>query len=193
MDHIKIQTIIPCNPEQNSLALNSGRDYAKLLLKLSKETLLKMGNSKSGALSKDLLEDLKSNTTYTEEQLYAWYQAFLKECPSGCISREQFEGIYARFFPDANPKAYTQHVFRSFDSDSDGTLDFKEFIAPLHLTSSGKTIQKLKWAFALYDVDKKGNITKNEINEIVKVIFFAGLQNQEMHNALSYCCRNWMV
>ncbi|KAM9462370.1 recoverin b [Clarias gariepinus] len=130
-----------------------------------------MGNNKSCALSKDLLEDLKSNTTYTEEQLYAWYQAFLKECPSGYISREQFESIYVRFFPDANPKAYAQHVFRSFDSDSNGTLDFKEFIVALHLTSSGKTIQKLEWVFALFDVDKNGSITKNEINEIVKSIF----------------------
>ncbi|KAF7705057.1 recoverin b [Silurus meridionalis] len=130
-----------------------------------------MGNSKSIALSKELLEELKSNTLYTEEQLYAWYQAFLKECPSGYISREQFEGIYGRFFPDANPKAYAQHVFRSFDTDSDGTLDFKEYIVALHLTSSGETIQKLEWAFALYDVDKNGSITKNEINEIVKSIF----------------------
>lgn len=113
-----------------------------------------MGNSKRCALSEELLEDLKSNTTYTEEQLYSRYQAFLKECPSGCISREQFEGIYARFFPDANPKAYAQHVFRSFDSDSDGTLDFKEYIVALHVTSSGRTREKLEWAFALYDVDK---------------------------------------
>ncbi|KAL7857075.1 hypothetical protein SRHO_G00159740 [Serrasalmus rhombeus] len=130
-----------------------------------------MGNSKSGVLSKDLLEELKSNTRYTEEQLYAWYQTFMKECPSGQISTEQFESIYASFFPDADPKAYAQHVFRSFDSNSDGTLDFKEYIVALHLTSSGKTIQKLEWAFALYDVDKNGTITKNEIHEIVKSIF----------------------
>lgn len=174
MDQIKIQTMILCNPKQDSPALNTGGDYVRLFTEaeqLSKETFFKMGNSKSGALSKDLLADLKSNTTYTEAQLYAWYQAFLKECPSGRISREQFEGIYARFFPDANPKSYAQHVFRSFDSDSDGTLDFKEFIVALHLTSSGKTVQKLEWAFALYDVDKNGSITKNEINEIVKVNF----------------------
>jgi len=39
----------------------------------------------------------------------------------------------------------------------------------LHLTSSGKTVEKLEWAFALYDVDRNGSITKNEIHEIVKV------------------------
>ncbi|KAJ8363751.1 hypothetical protein SKAU_G00125820 [Synaphobranchus kaupii] len=130
-----------------------------------------MGNSKSGGLSQDLLDDLKLNTKYSEEELCAWYHTFLKECPSGRISKEQFESIYASFFPDADPKAYAQHVFRSFDSNSDGTLDFKEYIVALHLTSSGNTVQKLEWAFALYDVDRNGTISKNEIQEIVKSIF----------------------
>ncbi|XP_042562328.1 recoverin b [Clupea harengus] len=130
-----------------------------------------MGNSKSCALSKEVLEDLKLNTRYTEEQLYTWYQTFLKECPTGRISQQQFENIYATFFPDADPKAYAQHVFRSFDQDSDGTLDFKEYIVALHLTSSGKTMEKLEWAFALYDLDRNGSITKNEIQEIVRSIF----------------------
>ncbi len=119
-----------------------------------------MGNSKSGALSKEILDDLKLNTKYTEEELCAWYATFLKECPTGRITKEQFEGIYASFFPDADPSAYARHVFRSFDTNADGTLDFKEYIVALHLTSSGKTLHKLEWAFALYDVDGNGTISK---------------------------------
>ncbi|XP_030646211.1 recoverin a [Chanos chanos] len=130
-----------------------------------------MGNSKSGALSKELLEDLKLNTKYSEAELSTWYNSFLKECPSGRISKEQFEGIYASFFPDADPTAYARHVFRSFDTNADGTLDFKEYIIALHLTSSGKTLRKLEWAFSLYDVDGNGTISKNEVEEIVRAIF----------------------
>ncbi|XP_041726647.1 recoverin-like [Coregonus clupeaformis] len=130
-----------------------------------------MGNSKSGALSKELLEDLKSNTKYNEAELCVWYQSFLKECPTGRITKEQFEGIYASFFPNADPTEYARHVFRSFDTNADGQLDFKEYIVALHLTSGGKTLQKLEWAFALYDVDGNGTISKNEIQEIVKSIF----------------------
>nr|XP_046223802.1 recoverin-like [Oncorhynchus gorbuscha] len=130
-----------------------------------------MGNSKSVSLSKDLLEELKLNTKYSEEQLCTGYQTFLRECPSGRISKQQFEAIYVKFFPDADPEAYARHVFRSFDSNSDGMLDFKEYIMALHLTSSGRTIQKLEWAFNLYDVDRNGSITKKEIQEIVESIF----------------------
>ena len=128
-----------------------------------------MGNSKSGALSKEILEELQLNTKFTEEELCAWYQSFLKDCPSGRITRQEFQSIYAKFFPEADPKAYAQHVFRSFDANSDGTLDFKEYVIALHMTSVGKTNQKLEWAFSLYDVDGNGAISKNEVLEIVMV------------------------
>ncbi|KAM5135103.1 recoverin [Mantella aurantiaca] len=130
-----------------------------------------MGNSKSGALSKEILEELQLNTKFTQEELCTWYQSFLKECPSGKISEKQFEGIYSKFFPDADPKAYARHVFRSFDANNDGTLDFKEYMIALHMTSSGKANQKLEWAFSLYDVDGNGTINKIEVLEIIMAIF----------------------
>uniref|UniRef100_A0A8C5RAG4 Recoverin n=1 Tax=Leptobrachium leishanense TaxID=445787 RepID=A0A8C5RAG4_9ANUR len=130
-----------------------------------------MGNSKSGALSREILEELQLNTKYTQEELCTWYQSFLKECPTGRISKQQFEDIYSKFFPDADPKSYAQHVFRSFDSNNDGTLDFKEYMIALHMTSSGKANQKLEWAFSLYDVDGNGTISKPEVLEIIMAIF----------------------
>ncbi|XP_018429276.1 PREDICTED: S-modulin [Nanorana parkeri] len=141
-----------------------------------------MGNSKSGALSKEILEELQLNTKFTQEELCTWYQSFLKECPSGRISEKQFERIYSKFFPDADPKAYAHHVFRSFDANSDGTLDFKEYMIAIHMTSSGKANQKLEWAFSLYDVDGNGTINKKEVLEIITAIF--KMINAENHKHL---------
>nr|XP_013810996.1 PREDICTED: visinin-like [Apteryx mantelli mantelli] len=128
-----------------------------------------MGNSKSGALSKELLEDLKLNTRYSEQELCRWYESFRKQCPDGRISRAEFERIYGNFFPNSDPQVYARHVFRSFDTNGDGTLDFREYIIALHLTSSGKTHLKLEWAFALFDVDRNGEVSKSEVLEIVSV------------------------
>ncbi|XP_028677416.1 recoverin 2 [Erpetoichthys calabaricus] len=130
-----------------------------------------MGNSKSGAISKEILEDLKMSTKYSEQELTQWYDMFRKQCPDGRISRAEFEKIYEKFFPNSDAKTYAQHVFRSFDANGDGTLDFREYIIALHLTSSGKTALKLEWAFSLFDVDRNGYISKNEVLEITKAIF----------------------
>ncbi|XP_036435837.1 recoverin 2 [Colossoma macropomum] len=130
-----------------------------------------MGNAKSGAMSKEILEDLKLNTKFSENELSQWYENFQKQCPTGRIAPEEFEKIYDRFFPDSDAKTYAKHVFRSFDTNDDGTLDFKEYIIALHMTSGGKTQTKLEWAFSLFDVDKNGYITKAEVSEITNAIF----------------------
>ncbi|XP_034017206.1 recoverin-like [Thalassophryne amazonica] len=130
-----------------------------------------MGNSRSGAVSKEILEELKLNTKFTETEIVQWYENFKKQCPSGRISKAEFQAIYNKFFPDSDANTYAEHVFRSFDTNDDGTLDFKEYIIALHMTSTGKTIRKLEWAFSLFDVDKNGYITKSEVKEICSAIF----------------------
>lgn len=128
-----------------------------------------MGNTTSSALSKEILDDLKLSTKFTENEICQWYENFQKQCPTGRITPEEFEQIYTRFFPDSDPKSYARHVFRSFDTNDDGTLDFKEYIIALHMTSTGKTTRKLEWAFSLFDVDKNGYINKTEVTEICQV------------------------
>lgn len=128
-----------------------------------------MGNTTSSAISKEILEDLKLSTKFTETEICQWYENFQKQCPTGRITPEEFEQIYSRFFPESDAKSYARHVFRSFDTNDDGTLDFKEYIIALHMTSTGKTTRKLEWAFSLFDVDKNGYISKTEVTEICQV------------------------
>uniref|UniRef100_A0A8B9USM5 Recoverin n=1 Tax=Anas zonorhyncha TaxID=75864 RepID=A0A8B9USM5_9AVES len=126
-----------------------------------------MGNSRSGALSREVLAELRASTRYSEEELCRWYEGFQRQCPDGRIRRAEFERIYGTFFPNSEPQGYARHVFRSFDTNDDGTLDFREYIIALHLTSSGKTHLKLEWAFSLFDVDRNGEVSKSEVLEII--------------------------
>ena len=141
-----------------------------------------MGNTDGKLKTKDL-ETLRIDTEFTDNELkewYQWYRGILLDMPNGRMDVEEFKKIYNRMFPSGVDDRYAEHVFRSFDKNKDGQIDFREFVISISITSRGTLEQKLQWAFKVYDIDEDGYITRKEMLEIVKAIF-----KMSRHNSLS--------
>lgn len=87
------------------------------------------------------------------------------------LTKEEFQKIYRQFFPFGDPSSFADYVFNVFDADKSGSIDFKEFICALSVTSRGRMEDKLDWAFQLYDIDGDGKISYDEMLKIVEAIY----------------------
>ena len=99
------------------------------------------------SLSHEDLKFLKTHTSYDEGEIRDWYETFRQECPSGSVDPARFVDTYKLFFPDGKAEKFCESVFRTFDTDNSGTIDFREFLLAIDVTSAGAPEEKLKWAF----------------------------------------------
>lgn len=63
------------------------------------------------------------------------------------------------------------HVFRIYDENGDGYIDFKEFMVVFHCLTDGTPEEILKRIFRLFDMNSDGIITIDEMRSIVHSMF----------------------
>ena len=122
-------------------------------------------------LSREDLEILKSHTKFDDNEILEFYKAFKEHCPDGRLTPEKFISMYKMFFWKGNAKLYCEHVFRTFDTDQNGYIDFKEFILAVYVTSTGTPEEKFRSAFRMYDVDGNGVIDQDEMSSVMQAIY----------------------
>uniref|UniRef100_A0A671SCH6 Potassium voltage-gated channel interacting protein 2 n=1 Tax=Sinocyclocheilus anshuiensis TaxID=1608454 RepID=A0A671SCH6_9TELE len=119
----------------------------------------------------DDLDILQEETEFSKKELQFLYRAFKNECPSGVVTEDVFKLIYSQFFPQGDSSIYAHYLFKAFDTNRNGCLSFKEFVAGLSLILRGSIYDWLNWAFNFYDLDKDGFITREEMMKIMKSIY----------------------
>ena len=124
--------------------------------------------NRTSYLDKNDLKALEQETRFTQAELMDWYETFINRYPGGLVTRDEFKREYQLAFPDNDVEAFSDIIFKSFDKDCDGVLDYKEFIVGLSLTTKSDLDQKLRWAFSFYDEDKSGFITRDELYDVFR-------------------------
>lgn len=122
-------------------------------------------------LSQEDLSMLLRCTRFDKTELQRWYKEFARDCPSMKLDQEEFKKIYRQFFPKGDSDRFASFVFGVFDANKDNSIDFKEFITALSITSRGTLDEKLDWAFRLYDINGDGFISRQEMLKIIDSIY----------------------
>lgn len=57
--------------------------------------------------------------------MLAFFDHLQQDCPNGRLTPAKFVDMYKMFFPSGNAVEFCDHVFRTFDMDKNGYIDFK--------------------------------------------------------------------
>nr|XP_023678278.1 Kv channel-interacting protein 2-like isoform X1 [Paramormyrops kingsleyae] len=117
------------------------------------------------------LEKLQELTRFTKKELQVLYRGFKNECPSGVVNEDTFKLIYSQFFPQGDSSTYAHFLFEAFDTNKNGSVSFEDFVTGLSIILRGSINDRLGWAFNLYDLDKDGCITKEEMMYVMRSIY----------------------
>lgn len=92
---------------------------------------------------------------------FFFHFALQQDCPNGRLTPAKFVDMYKMFFPSGNAEEFCDHVFRTFDMDKNGYIDFKvshahsSFLSlSIHFQTEYKN-KKGKYCSQLYTVSMK--------------------------------------
>lgn len=73
------------------------------------------------------LNEQNANKFYCKIGFLIGQKLFLlqQDCPNGRLTPAKFVDMYKMFFPSGNAEEFCDHVFRTFDMDKNGYIDFK--------------------------------------------------------------------
>lgn len=122
-------------------------------------------------LTDEDLEFIANHTAITREEVDRQYENFLEKHPDGKIRKKDFQLMMRTCYPNTDTEKLEKHIFRMYDSNGDGYIDFREFMIVLYIMSNGTPEANLKQIFRIFDINGDGAISQKEMIRIVKDLF----------------------
>ena len=121
--------------------------------------------------SQDSINYIVEKTQASKEDVEAYQANFLQNYPDGKIDKSGFSDMMKMAYPDQDIDKLKDHIFRMYDANDDGKIDFKEFMIVLTVISKGTPEENLEQIFRIFDVNNDGHISKKELYRVVKDLY----------------------
>jgi len=111
---------------------------------------------------------LREKTEMNIDEIVEKHEYFLQKHPDGIITKDSFNGVLSKCFTKSTRKKIGDHLWRIYDLNNDGVVDFNEFLQVLSVMSHGTHEQNLKQLFRFFDMNLNGFIDRTEMDHVVR-------------------------
>merc|ERR1711936_1342173 len=124
----------------------------------------KMG-SKNGkpVLREEDIAALTKSSGLDAAQVKEAFDSWVAEHPNGKMKPKDFREMMSKALPKKDAGKMEKHVFRIYDSNNDGYIDFPEFMIVFYIMSDGTPEEVLGKIFRVFYVNSDNSITKKEL------------------------------
>jgi len=129
--------------------------------------------AKQSQLTPNDVSQLLHSTNLSEQEIRDFHKEWLKSHKKGRMTKVELEKLYKKTYPKGDASGVVEEMFRVYDADKDGTIDFREFLVGLGASQHGSDEEKLKLAFQMFDADGSGYISNSEMHALVRAIYKA--------------------
>jgi len=115
---------------------------------------------------------LSKSSGLDEAQVKQAFDNFVTEHPDGRMKPKDFREMMEKALPGkGDAKKMEDHVFRIYDSNDDGYIDFPEFMIIYFLMNEGSPQEVLSRIFRVFDVNGDGTISMKEMKRLIKDMY----------------------
>jgi len=131
-----------------------------------------MGNKNGQPVLRDQdVADFVKSSGLNEVQVREAFKSFMNDHPKGTMKPADFNQMIKKALPSVDASKLAKHVFRVYDTNNDGVIDFIEFMVIYHVMSDGTPEEVLQKIFKVFDVNLDGTINKKEMGRLVKDMY----------------------
>merc|ERR1711936_201518 len=129
--------------------------------------------SKNGkpVLREEDIAALSQSSGLDAAQVKEAFNAFVTEHPNGRMKRKDFTAMMSQALPKKDASKMEKHVFRAYDTNNDGYIDFVEFMVIFYIMSDGTPEEVLDKIFRVFDLNSDGSISNKEMERLVKDMY----------------------
>jgi len=129
--------------------------------------------SKNGkpVLREEDIRQLMETSGLERMQVEEHFNSFKAEHPDGKMKKKEFKEMMSKALPKKDASKMEKHVFRVYDTNNDGFIDFVEFMVVYYVMADGSPEEVLLKIFRIFDINSDGVISKKELTRLVKDMY----------------------